>query len=460
MDPAFLARAALAQLGPRARCPHPRSVVGAVSGARARQAMQYLNQRHAAQRPAIVVGGIVDFALDRLGIKDEVNKQTGLDWTFKNPTLKQLAEGFLVALKVSGAVASLAIPGLGTAVGASLIGAAIAADKVVAGMEAGGKIAEDAKAIYDSTKALADQGNADAQRAISLVDSVRHTRAAAGVPAGQLQPISEDAAAAYEIYTNLPKLVPQTAAQLAREAADAATRQREAAAVATKRKLLEERAAQAAADQAAKVRAAAELATHKAVIDAGIAQGTAKMAADLAAERAENALIRARLDEKHAAQAAAEATKLAAAVASGSPSTMRALAAKYRAAAAHGETLATPTSGPVLQKHLDARAGIQLALSRAEELEGTASEIERAGARETTWTLADSPPPSSGSRADVRTVAVATPADTVVDGWFVYAGGLRKGEIKGFGGWRAGSGTSGYVITKDGAIRKGSFLAA
>lgn len=61
---------------------------------------------------------------------------------------------------------------------------------------------------------------------------------------------------------------------------------------------------------------------------------------------------------------------------------------------------------------------------------------------------------------DVRSAAVATPADTVVDGWFVYAGGLRKGEIRGFGGWRAGTGTSGYVVTKDGAIRKGSFVAA
>lgn len=163
------------------------------------------------------LGGIFNSITKKLGFNKKVEKQLSkkagkpIKISFKNPTKKQLASGFLTSLKVGAAAASLAVPGLGVVGGAALVGGvagvAAGADKLIAAAEKGGQLAKDAKKVYDKTKQLASAGDKDARAAMGVLSSVAAKRKADGVPKGAVMPLSASAKKAFNQFLRAPKLV-------------------------------------------------------------------------------------------------------------------------------------------------------------------------------------------------------------------------------------------------------------
>jgi hypothetical protein len=187
-----------------------------------------------AQRYQIVgfddgVGGFFNFISKKAGInkkiEKQIKKQTGKTVKIQvhNPSVKSVIKDVGHAVSVVGKVASLVVPGLGlvgagaTAIGIGgaaakakaaihTAGAAVAADKLVAAAERGGKAAKTAAAVVRQTTHLAARGNVDAKAAVRVLQTVATQRRTAGIPRGAEQPVTAKGATALRAFAAAPKL--------------------------------------------------------------------------------------------------------------------------------------------------------------------------------------------------------------------------------------------------------------
>jgi hypothetical protein len=92
-------------------------------------------------------------------------------------------------LKVAGTVTAFIVP----PAGAVMVGAAVAADKLISAAERGNKTA---KLAYSATKTLAGKGDKDASRALTMLSAVQQRRRKTGAKPGAPMPVTPKAAAA------------------------------------------------------------------------------------------------------------------------------------------------------------------------------------------------------------------------------------------------------------------------
>lgn len=196
------------------------------------------------------VGGFFNSITKKLGFNRKLEKKiehdTGRKVTIRinNPTPKDIGRGLLKTAKIAGAVASLAVPGLGLAGAAALAapgalsagrsllsagktvsgaahtvaktgaaaraqlhaaGVAVAADKLVAAAERGGAAARTASHVVRQTRQLAARGNPDARVAEKILNQVAVQRRAAAIPKGREQPVTAKGAEALRAFAEAPK---------------------------------------------------------------------------------------------------------------------------------------------------------------------------------------------------------------------------------------------------------------
>jgi hypothetical protein len=112
------------------------------------------------------------------------NIHSGADWGLIPLGLKVLATG--AAVIATAGTAAVAVAGAG--VSAASIGSLVTADGIIAAAsKVGGKDAQAALNVIDSTSALASGGNVDAQKGLAVLAAVAADRVQKGVPAGVTQ---------------------------------------------------------------------------------------------------------------------------------------------------------------------------------------------------------------------------------------------------------------------------------
>lgn len=361
-----------------------------------------------AEGPRTVISGWFDDLMTVTGGKAAVAKSMGVSEsklkTIANPTVKDLINSLKVTGAVAGAAGALLIPGVNVTVGASILGgAAVGADALIAASQGTSADAKEAQKIIANTKALAAKGNADAARGMELLAMVDKQRVALKVPAGVPMNIAQRT------------VLTMNAIVLQNVLADV---QRRVAAAAPTDPLAAEKAAaaqlQRLKDTLAKL---SPTASTRSALQAAIDKILKTYPALAKAE--ERAQYEAALKAAKA-KAAAEAT------------------AKAEAAAkAKAEAAAKAKADAAAKKAAEERARYEAALRAEAEAKAKAEAAAKA-------------------KADAAAAAAAAASHR---GWLVYAGGIRKGEIRGFGSWVPGPGISGYVVTQDGRIQKGSFAS-
>lgn len=156
------------------------------------------------------LGKVVDFAMGKTGGKKVAAKSLGVKEKDVKITVtpKQLVSSVAKTVAVSASAAALLVPGLNVAVGGAVAGSAVGADRLIAASQTVGKAADDAKRVIATTKQLAAQGNADAQRGLKVIEQVTAERAKKGIPPGKVQPVTAAGEAAFNAFKQVVSKLP------------------------------------------------------------------------------------------------------------------------------------------------------------------------------------------------------------------------------------------------------------
>ncbi len=144
---------------------------------------QYTRDRAAADQASLVQNNEIA-ALPIMHAGSGAWNFAGQDWGLIPLGAKVLATGAAVIATAGTAGAAIAAGGIT----AASIGSVVTADGIVAAAaQAGGKKAQEAKAVIDGTKRLAAGGDIDAQKGLATIAAVTADRAQKAVPVGVLQ---------------------------------------------------------------------------------------------------------------------------------------------------------------------------------------------------------------------------------------------------------------------------------